>query len=172
MKYIFSILLISFSAQTISAKASYSWWVTYTLEPTDTHFQNIKANEFFPEFDKIKILSCDIAPTFTKEQCADIKKSNLHLSITSDFNSDGKKETWHTGVAKNEDGMYFKFFFALDKNKKLIQAIPQTSKTPGFSIFVANDSNFLWAMCMYCGDLGYIKWSGKKWLLDWAGDYG
>ncbi|WP_162926369.1 hypothetical protein [Teredinibacter purpureus] len=136
------------------------------------NFKNIEATALNSDFKKISILSCKLPATFSAEECAEIDGNNLSLTVEGDFNSDGIIEIWRIGVAKSKQGQYYKVLFATSKDGKLLHSLSTKYDRPGFSAFLVRGDALSWVMCMECGHLADVVWSGETFMLDWGEDYG
>ncbi|WP_045858884.1 hypothetical protein [Teredinibacter purpureus] len=172
MRNIVLIFIMQILVSNQCGAVTYAWWVTYELESKIESFQNIAVTELNSDFKSISILSCSPPATFSEEECAEIESNNLKLSVEGDFNSDGIIEVWRIGVAKSGQGQYYKILFATSKSGKLLHSLSTKYDRPGFSAFLVRGEILSWVMCMECGHLADVVWSGNAFMLDWGEDYG
>src|SRR4051812_48833695 len=113
-------LIFGFTTKLSRAEELIAWWITYSFEPISTSVVNTVANKIDKNFELISLLSCNSFPTFTKEQCAEIKSNNISLSIIGDLHGDGKSKNWYVAVAKSKNSHYYSALFATDQNNNLV----------------------------------------------------
>jgi predicted nucleic acid-binding Zn ribbon protein len=151
----------------------YAWWVTVRIKPLDATYDGVAVETLRTPLKSLTLFNCEgTAPTFTTEQCSDVKENGARFEVVGDFNNDNKTDVARVGVAELKSGELVRVLLIGPKGKpKQHQVL--TLHENGFSALV-EEGQLAWYQCMECGHPADVIWDAakKEYVLRWGEDYG
>ena len=156
------------------ASADLAWWIEIRIEPIGTQFRGLPVTDLSTPLKRLTLLSCQSpSPTFTKEQCAEIRNNGGRFEYTGDLNGDGRDEVLNIGVAERIDGSLIGVLIISDVDSPTTnQVLPLGIN--GFHTLWSSGAKIDFYPCMECDGGKTLRWDSvkKQYFLEPHPEYG